>query len=139
MIKFVILHLIRLNMLKVIVSRQIAKTSKIYHSTHPIAQQYKINLSPPKVKACLSHQTQQIQKYRQAFADNPYLEVTYESFVTHRDAETRRVLQFLDVEQFTPLISSLVKINSDSLADLIDNYHEVARTLKGTAFEKFLD
>jgi LPS sulfotransferase NodH len=133
-----VIHLIRLNTLKAVISHQIAKASKIHHSTRPIAQQVKVSLPPQKVKASLMYRTQQIDQYRQMFSDNPYLEVTYEAFVSDPDEETRHILQFLDIEQFAPLTSPLVKINSDSLTELIDNYDEVARTLKGTAFENLL-
>lgn len=136
--KIKVIHLIRQNTLKVIVSHQAAKKRKLYHLTRPLEQVSKIHLPPRKVKTSLVYLTQQVQKYRRIFADNPYLEVTYESFVAHQDYETQRILQFLQIEPFIPLTSPLVKINPDSLPELIENYEEITRVLRGTTFEQFL-
>lgn len=133
-----VIHLIRQNTLKVIVSHQAAKKRKLYHLTQPLTHISKVHLTPRKVKSSLVYLTQQVQKYRRIFADNPYLEVAYESFVAHQNYETQRILQFLRIEPFVPLTSPLVKINPDSLSDLIENYEEIARTLHGTTFERFL-
>ena len=86
----------------------------------------------------MKRRTQLIEKYRAAFADKPRLEISYESLVANRDAETRRVLQFLDIDEFISLDTDLVKLNPDSLEDIIENYEQVAQALKDTPFEKHL-
>jgi LPS sulfotransferase NodH len=68
-----------------------------------------------------------------------YLEVSYESLVTNRVAETRRVLDFLNIDQSVSPTAGLSKINSASLENVIENYEEVKQSLSGTAFEKFLN
>ncbi len=133
-----VIHLIRQNTLKVIASHQAAKKRKLYHITRPLDCISKVHLTPRKVKSSLVYLTQQVQMYRQVFANNPYLEVTYESFVANRDYETQRILKFLQIEPFVPLTSPLVKINPESLSDLIENYDEIVRILRGTTFEHLL-
>ena len=70
--------------------------------------------------------------------DVPFLEVSYESLVADHDTETRNVLKYLGIDKFMPLTSEFVKLNPDSLEDIIENYSEVKQTLIGTEFEKFL-
>lgn len=133
-----VIHLIRTNILKKIVSNQTAKVRKIYHSTEPV-EAIKIRINTKKLKRTLTYVTHQIEIYRVVFKDNPYLELTYESFVANRDRETQRLLQFLHIsEPCISLTSDLVKLNSDSLEMLIENYDEVSQTLVGTEFERFL-
>ena len=91
-----------------------------------------------KLRRDLTRRARLIEKYRTMFADKPYLEISYESFVANRDADTRKVLQFLGIDEFMPFESDLVKLNPDSLEDIIENYEEVVRALKGTTFEKYL-
>jgi len=133
-----VIHLIRANVLKTFSSLLAAQARKVYHSTKPV-EPIKVRLQPEELIAVLTRRMRLIETYRGVFADNPYLEVTYESFVAHRDDEARRILRFLDIEPFVPLTTDLVKINPDSLQDLIENYEGVAQVLKGTAFEQFLD
>ncbi len=68
------------------VSSKIAQIRKIYHSTEPM-ESIKIHLEANKLQVSLALTQQQIDIHRQMFADNPYLEVTYESFVANRDYE----------------------------------------------------
>ena len=133
-----VIHLIRKNTLKRIISGRIAQKRNVFHSTEPL-EPIKVHLKPGKLKARLALSMRQIETYRQVFADNPYLEVTYESFATRRNDEARRILQFLGIEPVVPLTTDLVKLNPDSLVELIENYEEVTQSLKGTAFERYLD
>jgi hypothetical protein len=59
--------------------------------------------------------------------------------VINREAESRRVLDFLNIDQVAPLTTDLVKLNPDSLEDMIENYEEVKQALSGTDFEEFLN
>lgn len=110
----------------------------MYHSTEKI-EPIEVHLQPEKLKRTLALITRQVEKYRHALPGKPYLEVAYESFTTHRDDETRRVLQFLNIDQFVHLSTNLVKLNPDSIEDLVENYEEVAQALKGSVYEKYLD
>lgn len=133
-----VIHFIRANFLKTIVSRRVAYARGIYHSTKTL-DVIKVRLQPTQLKTEMARMRGLIEKYRGVFADNPYLEITYEAFVNRQDGETRRVLSFLNIDSFAPLRTDLVKINPDSLQELIENYQEVAAALKGTDFERFLD
>ena len=107
------------------------------HSTQPVAA-VKLHVDVRALKKDISRQLRLIDKYRAEFADSPYIEVLYESFVQDREQETRRVLQFLGIDEFVSLSTNLVKLNPDSLDQIIENYQEVAQALQGTAYAKYL-
>jgi LPS sulfotransferase NodH len=132
-----IIHFIRHNILKTILSLETAQRRQVYHSTQKV-EPVRIHLHPGKLLRNLTRRTRAIEKYRAMFGDKPYLEVFYESFVADRDSETRRILQFLDIDEFMPLETDLVKLNPNSIEDIIENYEKVAKALEGTVFEKYL-
>jgi hypothetical protein len=132
-----VIHLIRANTLKKIVSGETAKTRKLYHSTKPV-EAIKVRINTRKLKRTLAYVLHQVETYRSVFKDNPYLELTYESFVANRDQETQRLLEFLHIQPPVSLTTDLVKLNPDSLEALIENYDDVVKTLAGTEFERFL-
>ena len=95
-------------------------------------------MPPRQLLRQLTRLSKQIHYYRSLLSGDRCLEVTYESFVANREAETRRVLGFLGIDHFLPLTSNLVKLNPESLEQIIENYDEVHAALRGTAFERFV-
>jgi LPS sulfotransferase NodH len=132
-----VIHLIRQNPLKAIVSHFTAQKRHTYHTTAKV-KRVTVQLSPQKLQRAVTKRLREIEMYRQMFKDRRYHEVYYESFVADRNGETRRILDFLGIDQFVPLTSDLVKQNPDSLADILQNYQEVARAFKGSVLEKYL-
>jgi len=133
-----IIHLIRENSLKMIVSGETAQKRGLHHSTSAV-KPVTVRLHPFKIKIQLMRLTNQIKKFRTILKDVPHLELTYESFVANRETETRRIFDFLGIDEFMPLTSNMVKLNPNSLENIIENYTEIKQILSGTAFEKFLD
>jgi len=132
-----VIHLVRENCLKTVVSDFTAQKRGVYHSSSSV-ERVTVRLSPRKLKRRLTWLTKEIEKYRTMLKDRRYCEVSYESFVANRDAEARRILEFLHVNQCVPLTAGLMKLNPDSLEDILENYEQVARAFKGTAFERYL-
>jgi LPS sulfotransferase NodH len=133
-----IIHLVRENVLKTYVSKVTNKKRGFGHSTSEV-EVVTVDLSIWRLKRNLARLTKQIQKHRAMLQGIRHLEVFYESFVANRKAETRRILDFLNIDQFVPLTTDLVKVNPDSLEQIIENYGEVKQALSGTPYEKFLD
>jgi hypothetical protein len=80
-------------------------------------------------------------RYRERFTKDlkvPYLEVAYESLLENHDQEMRRTIDFLGLSDHVPLTSDFVKVNSDSLEDIIENYSEIKKYLQHTEFGKYL-
>lgn len=132
-----IIHLIRENALKTLVSAETIRKRGLAHSTSKVAT-VTVGLSPFKLKMQLTRLTRQIEKFRAMLKETRHLEVSYEALATHREAEIGRVLDFLQIEPHGSLTTNLVKLNPNSLQDIIENYDEIQRSLNGTEFEKFL-
>ena len=133
-----VIHLVRENVLKTLVSRAAALKRGVSHSDQKQAQ-VTTPLNPSKLKRRLLFLSRDIERCRSAFESTDSIEVTYENFVAQREVEAARVIEFLGVDPFEGLDCSLKKLTSDSLADVIENYDEVSRALTGTPYEKFLD
>jgi len=133
-----IVHLVRENALKAIVSHFTAKKRGFAHATSQVAK-VTLRLPPEELLALLVQREREIDRYRALFQDRPCCEVSYESFLARKEEETRRLLAFLGISRYAPLTSRLVKQNPDSLRDILENYDEIARALRGTPFEKYIE
>lgn len=132
-----IIHLIRENSLKSIVSHFTSKKRGVYHSASKVGPTT-IHLSPSLLKRRLAIREERVEKYRAMLKNKRHIEVSYESFVANREVESRRLLDFLSVDPSIPLTTDLRKQNPNSLEDILENYEEVAWAFKGTIFEKYL-
>lgn len=132
-----IIHLIRENSLKTLLSSETARKRGLSHSTAKV-KLVTVRLSPFKLKLQLTRLSQQIEKFRKMVENSRHIEVTYEALVANREAEINRIFDFLKVDPCGHLTTNLVKLNPNSLEEIIENYADIKRTLSGTRFEKFL-
>jgi len=68
----------------------------------------------------------------------PYLEISYESLLKNHKDEMNKTLQFLGVSDNFSLSSNLVKVNPDSIEEIVENFEQVMQALKNTEFENYL-
>jgi hypothetical protein len=132
-----VIHLIRKNSLKAIVSHFCACKRGVHHSTSEVGR-VTVRILPLRLKRRLQRLSREIEKYRAVLVDGHHLELYYESLTADQGAEMQRVLDFLGVDQSVSLTSDLVKLNPDSLADILENFEQIARAFKGTPFEEYL-
>lgn len=135
-----IMHLIRVNLLKRLVSHKISNTRNLCHSTQSV-EPIKVHIEPKILIDDFHRRQKRFAKYKKRFTDVlglPYIEVSYESLVSDFDSEIRKVLKFLEIDERMSLTSEFVKVNPDSIVDIIENYNEVKQTLINTEFEDFL-
>jgi LPS sulfotransferase NodH len=132
-----IIHLIRSNILKTILSIETAKKRKLFHSSKEV-ENVKVYIAPKKLKRKLKRRIKQIAKFQKVFRSNNYIEIFYESLLFSRDSETLKVIKFLDVNNFALKEPDIVKMNPDSIEQIIQNYDEVTQYLKNTIYEKYL-
>ena len=134
-----IIHLVRENVFKTHISYLTAPMHKMHHPREgDQIKTVKLHLDAGTLLADLRKRNSRIEKRRNSLAGFDVLEVTYESFVKDRDGEAARIQPFLGLDEVVPFQTDLVKINPDSLADIIENYDEITNLLSGTEFEKFL-
>jgi uncharacterized protein YqeY len=98
----------------------------------------KISIDPAKVLGILNKCELEIENRRVQFSECLYHELSYEDLVRDKDEELKKIQSFLNVNQADNLTSDLVKINPDSLAEVIENFGEISDVLSGTPYEKFL-
>ncbi len=138
--KPLIIHLVRNNALKIVVSRETAKKRNLYHLQNETEiQDVTIRLEPKSLLNDLESIAAEVEDNRQKFSHLPYLELSYESFVKDMTEEAENIFSFLAVNIVQGLPVPLKKINPDSISDLIENYDEVQEILMGTEFESMLD
>jgi LPS sulfotransferase NodH len=134
------MHLIRINLLKRLVSHKIANARNLLHSTQAV-EPMKIHIDPKILIKDFRRRQARFDKYKKRFIEVfnvPFLEVAYESLVADFDTEIGKVLKFLEIDELMPLTSEFVKVNPDSLEDIVKNYSEIKQTLMNTEFENFL-
>ncbi len=67
----------------------------------------------------------------------PICEVSYEELLSNREAVLKKVIQFLDVPQFTPK-EVIAKHTSDDLSEVISNFDALLSHYQGTAYAEML-
>jgi LPS sulfotransferase NodH len=135
-----IIHLIRNNLLKRLVSHKIANIRNLCHSTQSV-EPVKVHIDPKTLIDDFRRRQKRFAKYSDRVKNTfevPFLEVSYESLVADFNSEIQKVLKFLEIDTFKQLTSELVKINPDSLEDIVENYEEVKQAIISSEFKNFL-
>jgi len=133
-----VLHLIRKNILKMILSRETAARRQLYHNTEKNTQKLKVPLAAQSLIKDIGEVEKEVEYHRDKCSNVPYLEIYYEDYFQNIVERTQVLLDFLGIEQNNNMHCELKKINTESLRDIIENYDEVEGVLKGTPYEKFL-
>ncbi len=134
-----IIHLIRENAVKLLISRIVAKKTGAYQFARKKGPRPKVYLDPTETISELNRIVGLREKMRKKFSNNPYLEITYERFFSEYPVESERVFAFLGIPKAEMEFPAfLKKLNPNSLEDLVENYDEIAAALRGTPYEQFL-
>lgn len=134
-----VIHLIRTNFLKTHISFKAAPIHKMHHPRKgDTVNHVLLHLDPSTILAELRQRARRIEHKRDRVAGMPVLDVSYEKFIANRQAEGVRIQRFLGIEDVLPFESDLVKINPDSMADVVENHEEIRGKLEGTEFEEML-
>lgn len=134
-----IIHLIRENVLKTIVSRVTAKKRSLYHAKDgDIIHDVKVKINPKKLIKNFEKIINEVNMYKTKFQDLPYIEISYESFTKDRENCSKKLFEFLKVPHIENLPVPLRKINPESLEKIIINYDKIVSMLSGTIYENYL-
>jgi LPS sulfotransferase NodH len=136
----VILHTLRRNRLKVLISHELAGQSGRFHSREPAAGNHKVVLPLRGLKARLRRIEAAERVARNAILGLPTIEIFYEDYIGAGgvDEDARLCAALGETIPEGGLSSPLNKISSDDLRDTVANYDQVAAYLSGTRFERFL-
>jgi hypothetical protein len=136
-----IVHLVRSNLLDIVVSRETAGARGRFNSSEVDAAPVTVSLDPPTVAARLTALDRHVRTVRRLIrmVRLPAIEVTYEHLAANPEG-FGAILQFLGVDDANrPLSSDIRKINPFGKQETIANYDEIRAVLTGTRFARFLD
>ena len=144
--KVLVIHTLRRNRLKTLVSHELAAQSGRFHSRDPHGgdtpvRDRKVFIPLRGLKARLHRIGAAERAARNSIVGLPSIEIWYESYVSASGAQDDARL-CAALGQYIPaggLTSPLRKVASDNLHDSIANYEQVAAHLSGTRFECFLE
>jgi LPS sulfotransferase NodH len=148
-----VIHLVRWNLLDVVISEELARRDGVYHavaedrpripSAIQVAEERRpprtLTLSPSRVLTRLKLLSREVSVMRAwlRVTGTPTLETRYEDLVSHPES-FRRLLAFLGVEQgATELHSALRKVNARPQREVVANYDELRDALVGTRFQAY--
>ena len=135
-----IIHITRRNILRTIVSLDIAfKTNKWHTSFFTLrTADKKVSLNAER----LVQRIEEILEYEEVahnrFKDRDIVEIVYENLIDNPKSEFERVRKFLNINSIDPEKITLRKQNPEKLSELIENYEEVSQALAGTKYAHFL-
>lgn len=135
-----VIHLRRHNLLKVHISTLLMNKRKQLQATAPTEAVW-IRVDPRKAIESMRKARDRYESYDRAFERHPRLQVAYENLIAAdgiNEDVRRDICDFLDIAQL-PMSSPLVKLNPESLRDMVTNYDELADALGRTEFASMLD
>lgn len=141
--EFKIIHLIRRNRLRTLVSLAIAFKTDVWLQTNfrkkvPLEKK-RVYLDPES----LFTQIMQIESWesqtRARFAHRDVLEICYEDLVTDFEAVASEAIGFVGAKRWNPNRIGYKKQNPEPLDQLISNFPEVSHALKNTPWEQYLE
>jgi len=137
-----VVHLRRRNVLRTIVSREIAAQRDEWLQTRPQeavpADLKRVSMSVEQVRAGVERIQRLETEAVERFASRPLLEVSYEALVSSPAEEFGRITHFLGVAAAAPT-GKTFRQNPEPLADLLANYDELRDAFRGTQVEPWLD
>lgn len=138
--RVLVIHTLRRNHLKLIVSHKLATGSGRFHSRDAGTSKRQIILPLRGLKTRLMRIEAAERTARRIIKDLPTIEIHYEDYVSSQDAADDARLCHALGQSVPPggLTSSLAKVTSDDLREVLQNYGQVAAYLRGTRFERFL-
>ena len=134
-----LIHLRRENLLKVHVSTLLMSKRRIVQARGPVDRVW-TKVDPAKAIAAMRKARAEYEACDRAFARHPVLHVTYETLIDGQgltEGSEQRICDFLGVEQL-PLRSPIMKINPESLRDMVTNYDELAEAVRRSEFAPML-
>ena len=131
---FRVIHNIRKNYLRVLLSRERSRGSGIYHTSQKVSYD-KQPIDIGSLINNLQHMKNEDDTWKKKFGGLPYMAVDYEKLVLNPEIQTNQVLSFLGVEKQEKLSTDFVRLSPESIDNLVSNYEEVCSILAGTEFE----
>lgn len=135
---FSVIHVCRRNAFRSLVSRFAANARGQHHSTKAI-ETPRVTLPTHDLIERLDRIVDDNRNWESIKNKLPYLHVDYDEYVMDKNEGNRRILEFLGVPSDITIQSSLVKVTPNDLRQVVANFDEVAKLLRGTRYEAMLE
>ena len=139
-LKIILLN--RRNLLRVILSNKIAEQTgqmSAWKKAHELSLESRsIYLDPKECLALLEKMEEEYDKARKSLDAKNHLTIFYEDLVSRKEATLYSIQKFLQVPP-CKLLSLLRQQNPEPLCELISNYDDLAKSLKGSRWEYLLN
>jgi len=139
-----IIHLSRKNLLKKHISKKMADLTSVWHSQNKV-NDAKLKLDIPFAISRIEAANKMVNEMNEDFkvANKNVLEIYYEDFLdlSKRKVLAQQLAEFFgeDFETFGNLETSMKKLNSNKLSDILSNYEEVKESFTNSPYKHFLD
>lgn len=133
-----IVQLTRLNLLALVVSWKKARLTNQWH----IADQRdrrgasRVEFDATELRETFEQIESGVARVSDLFADHPRLSLTYEALFDDTSASIHDIEDFLGVRRL-PLQGEYLKLETEALADTVDNFEELRHAFAGTRYEPF--
>lgn len=132
-----IIHLIRKNALKRVISDLVREKRGIAHSTKKL-ENIRITVNPSFLKREIDKDAAQRSRIADEFMHGPCIEMYYEDIFEDMQAAGDVLMDFLGLERSRIQESPLKKITSNKLQDVIENYAQLEETFRATKYEMYM-
>jgi hypothetical protein len=135
-----ILHLRRENLLKAHVSRLLMKKRDRVQTKTPVGI-VRTHVDPGDAIRAMRFARARYEHFGAQFAGHECLPLSYEKLFDGQRLEVNiagRICDFLEIERRS-MQSTIIKLNPESLADMVKNYEELAEAILRTEFADMLD
>ncbi len=132
-----VIHLIRENSFRACLSRQFARATRTYH-TNETREQPRLTIDIQLLLEEIKVLEQQKLWCRHIIKDLHSIEVSYETFVADKHAESYKLLDFLEVDASIELQSPLKKVLTAPIRDAVMNYDQLASAMNKVGYASFL-
>ena len=138
-----IVHLTRKNLLKRYVSHKLSGSQKTPHvilnsQKQQEQEQVKVKVNVQNCLEDISSVKKAEIRFREYFKNHKFIEIVYEDILADRNSQMEKIQNFLGVNSIE-LSPKTVKVNSDNLEDIVENYQELAEAIKETSNAQYLD
>lgn len=128
-----IIHVVRKNVLKTLISRESAARRKLFHAEKSVPVKAVV-LDVQSLRRSLDAISADNAYWERTFRASNYMQLAYEDFASDKVKQLDAIYDFLAVTPNHEVSSSLIKINPEAVSDVVVNFAEVERALDATPY-----
>jgi LPS sulfotransferase NodH len=132
-----IIHMVRENVLRILLSHWVAKKRNIWHTEHRL-DPASIHVDPDTIIPMLDELSEMQQLMTKRFPAPKAMRVSHEEFCRSPEILGQKVSDFLEVDLEPMVMPRFERTTPMETSYAIQNYDEIASVLRGTRFERYL-